>query len=448
MSGKRHLLFNRRNLALSAVSLALPTAFYVNLVDSRLKRRLPVVLRDELPPALAEPPRFGIHPKLNYVEGWFADVPKKWFCKRPYMEEFARVFWLQNSLLNLEASFLGTLDMVGIHPYEKRGDRNCKNKVVEGKEVVDGIFHVERATQERVDCSFWFTTPDRLIGGVHTLAVDETAPQDKRYVRVWFVSHFSLNVPVDKLESGPRVSALKDPAIPQANESYFPALLWFHRLYASLVLPPPHAPKADPASACSLSYFKVFVYTLFPPAFFLLALLLIPFPPKVAKVVIRLCDSFLFWQPHPAVPLSLFWCVVTVSAVTFLLHMDNLNKLHNDYRGGERHVNTGSVVEDRSRVLIKLLAEERNCWICGCNLMLWVGVHRYRNLLKAYYRSQDEKSAVIVEKQRVLHLFSQSQSDHAQAAADRAASNVARGGGLDVEEEEVEPKPVQVKKQE
>lgn len=189
----------------------------------------------------------------------------------------------------------------------------------------------------------------------------------------------------------------------------------------------------------------MFVYTLFPPAFFLLTLLLVPFPPKVAKAVIRLCDSFLFWQPHPSVPLSLFWCVVTVSAVTFLLHMDNLNKLHNDYRGGERHVSTGSVVEDRSRVLIKLLAEERNCWICGCNLLLWIGVHRYRNLLKAYYRSQDEKAAVIVEKQRVLTLFSQSQSDHAQASADRAAST-ARGAVIEEEEEEAR-KPVQVKKQ-
>lgn len=228
------MLFNRRNLALSVVCLALPTAFYVNLVDSRLKRRLPVVLRDELPRALAEPPRFGIHPKLNYVEGWFADVPKKWFCKRPFMEEFARVFWLQNSLLNWEASLFGALGAVGVHPYEKRGDRNCKNKVVEGKEVVDGIFHVERATQERVDCSFWFSTPDRLIGGVHTLAVSEA--EDKRYVRVWFVSHFSLNVPVDAVEPGPRVSTLKDPVLPQANDGYFPALLWFHRLYARYLL--------------------------------------------------------------------------------------------------------------------------------------------------------------------------------------------------------------------
>jgi hypothetical protein len=72
-----------------------------------------------------------------------------------------------------------------------------------------------------------------------------------------------------------------------------------------------------------ISYFKVFVFTLFPPALLLLGLLLIPFPPRVAKAVIRVCDSFLFLQPHPNIPLSLFWCVLTLSAATFLIHVSS-----------------------------------------------------------------------------------------------------------------------------
>jgi hypothetical protein len=43
-------------------------------------------------------------------------------------------------------------------------------------------------------------------------------------------------------------------------------------------------------------------------------------------------------------------------------------------------------------VLIKLLAEERNCWIAGCCFTLWFGVHRYRSLLKKFYKLQDEKN--------------------------------------------------------
>lgn len=198
-------------------------------------------------------------------------------------------------------------------------------------------------------------------------------------------------------------------------------------------------------STYSISYFKVFVYTLFPPAAFLLAMLLIPFPPKVAKAVISMCDSFLFLQPHPTVPLSLFWCVVTLSAVTFLLHMDNLTLLHAKYRGFGHE--PGTPMEDRDRALIKLLAEERNCWICGCNLVLWVGVHRYRSLLKRYYRSEDQKSAILIEKQRVLALFSQSQMD---INASRNYNGIHSGGGdIEVEEEEhvlVEEEDVQNKK--
>jgi hypothetical protein len=66
-----------------------------------------------------------------------------------------------------------------------------------------------------------------------------------------------------------------------------------------------------------------------------------------------------------------------------------MNTLHQQYKGREQR---GGTFEDKDRLLIKLLAEERNCWISGCCLALWIGVHRYRSLLKKYYRLEDERS--------------------------------------------------------
>ena len=64
-----------------------------------------------------------------------------------------------------------------------------------------------------------------------------------------------------------------------------------------------------------------------------------------------------------------------------------MNQLHKQYRGQSHQ----STFEDRDRLLIRLLAEERNSWISGCCLTLWLGVHRYRSLLKKYYKLDDEK---------------------------------------------------------
>ena len=89
--------------------------------------------------------------------------------------------------------------------------------------------------------------------------------------------------------------------------------------------------------------------------------------------MIQLCDSFLFLQLHPYVPISLFWVVLSISAVTFFIHvsectksfenttdtdnarkqLDEMNTLHKQYRGRE----FAQTFEDKDRILIKLLAE-------------------------------------------------------------------------------------------
>lgn len=69
--------------------------------------------------------------------------------------------------------------------------------------------------------------------------------------------------------------------------------------------------------------FQLFISAVLPPALLMLALLLLPLPPKVAKSVITLCDAVLFSLPHPNVPLSLFWIVFGLSAATFLIFLDD-----------------------------------------------------------------------------------------------------------------------------
>ena len=128
-----------------------------------------------------------------------------------------------------------------------------------------------------------------------------------------------------------------------------------------------------------ISYFKIFVFVLFPPAAFLMILLILPFPDFITKQIIKLCDGFLFCQPHPYIPLSLFSCVLIISLVTFIEMQMELQQVNEQYIFAKRGGNF-----DKS--LIKLMAEERNAWISGSALGLWILLHRYCTLLKKYHK--------------------------------------------------------------
>jgi len=69
--------------------------------------------------------------------------------------------------------------------------------------------------------------------------------------------------------------------------------------------------------ASTHSYFKFFVSVLFPPAAVLLFLLMLPVPRQLQKHIVKMCDVLLFWRPHPHIPLSLFYCVLLLSFLTF-----------------------------------------------------------------------------------------------------------------------------------
>ena len=112
----------------------------------------------------------------------------------------------------------------------------------------------------------------------------------------------------------------------------------------------------------------------------LLALLVLPLPRSWQRAVVQLCDAVLFWQPHPHLPLSLFWVVLALSLLTFAAVAQDMWQLQLEYKKSKT-----------DRNLIQLLAEERNAWIAGCCAVLWICVHRYRNLLKRYHRLLEER---------------------------------------------------------
>jgi hypothetical protein len=133
-----------------------------------------------------------------------------------------------------------------------------------------------------------------------------------------------------------------------------------------------------------MTYFKVFVFLLFPPAALLLTLLVLPFPLPVTKLIIRWCDKLLFWRPHPHIPLSLFWCVLALSFLTFAETFSDMGQAWTEYHESKKAGRS-------DRTLIRLMAEERNAWISGFAFVLWVLLHRFRNLLKQNHRLIDEK---------------------------------------------------------
>lgn len=139
-----------------------------------------------------------------------------------------------------------------------------------------------------------------------------------------------------------------------------------------------------------LSYFKVYVWFLFPPAAVLLFLLLVPLPHGARRGVVALSDAVLFSRPHPHLALSLFWLVFLLSLTTFVLVVDEMRQVSAQYREARGEVRT-------TELKIKLLAEERNAWISACCMTLWLVVHRFRNLLKKYYQTVDENERLMAE---------------------------------------------------
>uniref|UniRef100_A0A7S2S677 BAP29/BAP31 transmembrane domain-containing protein n=1 Tax=Mucochytrium quahogii TaxID=96639 RepID=A0A7S2S677_9STRA len=124
------------------------------------------------------------------------------------------------------------------------------------------------------------------------------------------------------------------------------------------------------------TFFKAFVWVMFPPPAILAVLLLLPLPRGVTTAIVHLCDSILFMQPHPGIGLSLFWLCFGVSCFTFFASFNSILEKKEVYDSVK--MSGGNT----SPALIKLLAAERNAWISGTACCLWLFLHRFRHLMK------------------------------------------------------------------
>ena len=246
-----------KNVLLVSVSLVVPFGAYTLLVNRRLERRLRLVEREHLPDAVTKVISVPGRPKLNYVEGFYADLPASRLSKSPTMskvEDFARVFW-STPLMILEWKLLSGLDRLGIEPFEKRIDPSTKSApdFTKGKPIMDGVFVVEKGVEEKdpneLLFSYW-TKPregSMLHGGLHALVCEKL---DGRNVRIWFVSHLALNHPSSQLvaDDASRVGKWSklvgyDPNIVDPtnqreviSSTFSKVSLWFHRLYSRILL--------------------------------------------------------------------------------------------------------------------------------------------------------------------------------------------------------------------
>ena len=81
-----------------------------------------------------------------------------------------------------------------------------------------------------------------------------------------------------------------------------------------------------------------------------------------------------------------------LSLVTFFETYADMKQASTEYYASKKAGNF-------DRPLVRLMVEKRNAWISGFACVLWVLLHRFRNLLKKYHVLLESKQKIItVEK--------------------------------------------------
>lgn len=246
-----------RRLAATSVVTGIPFVFYVSLFNLRLEGRIPLVSREQLPPHLAKAPVAGDAPKINFTEGFYADVPvrKLHTENKSRIQDVAQVFWSSYPLY-YEWKLLGFLSSLGLTPFPiqempKDGDITEPN-LSKDSHLLGGTFKVvqgvEDESTEMVVAHYGKSCEP--ISGYHTIACTPH-PENKHLLRVWFVSHVSMHhIPCAELKDewpetettwtkywghDPMVVDPANPGVPVLT-AWWQCLFWFHRLYSRLLV--------------------------------------------------------------------------------------------------------------------------------------------------------------------------------------------------------------------
>lgn len=166
--------------------LALPVAF-ISYVNGKMETYYPYLTREQLPTSLAQPPTTSINKKINFTQGFYVDIPKAWFTSKTNREEeFAQILF--NSLFphRIEAMWLSFWNAVGMPKFKQFGDIPS---FVSGKYTLLENNGKDSRMQFAFEAVPGWLSRNLIVGGVHTLYVEQT---DRQSVRVWFVSHLAL----------------------------------------------------------------------------------------------------------------------------------------------------------------------------------------------------------------------------------------------------------------
>lgn len=244
-----------KNVLIVTASLTIPVGAYTILLNRRLERRIKLVTTENLPKNLAKPITVPGKPTLNYIEGFYADLPvHKWSLSSAptKIEDVAKVFFTTLPM-RVEWNILSFVQWLGMDTLNNTVDLAAKDAppFTKGKTVMN-TFTVEKGLEQKnpneIQLSYWMPSGYKpLFGGVHSLVCENL---DNRTVRVWFVTHLALDSPCKSLvaDETSRVTSwskyfgydpsIIDPSRPgeEIVKGSFKGLMWFHRLYSRILL--------------------------------------------------------------------------------------------------------------------------------------------------------------------------------------------------------------------
>lgn len=132
----------------------------------------------------------------------------------------------------------------------------------------------------------------------------------------------------------------------------------------------------------SSAVMSLFAWTLFPLAFALLVLLILPLPVSIRKHVITFIDGVLFFKV-PVLGISLFWFFTGLSATVLVASFVEWD------RAMDKDPDAAGTSDLREKLLKKQFKSEKNLWVSVFAFTLYVTIHRYRHDVKASLKAKE-----------------------------------------------------------
>lgn len=131
---------------------------------------------------------------------------------------------------------------------------------------------------------------------------------------------------------------------------------------------------------------SLFAWTLFPLAFALLTLLILPLPDGIRKHIVAFVDTVLFIQV-PVFNVSLFWFVIVLSGSVLVAAYVEWNSAM------AKDPDSAGDSSLREKLLKRQFKSEKNLWVAAFAFTLYVTIHRYRHDVKHSLKAKSSAAA-------------------------------------------------------